>query len=422
MYIRFILSWRQSMLSLWLIAMGSKFGMAQPVLPCDKIKSAKKLLTCTAANRLETLEKLEELETTRFLDGIATQRPNPEIDSELWTRDTDGEPSAELTFKWLHTLLRGGKLEARKDVALAKHQLAKQQFELSLMESTRETIIKMYDLVRLQEEVNDLKEMISSYDRIVKTYRERQALAPEARISVQVFTIAQHEARARLRKNLDEVATLEAYFGKSGVPIDQIPKLLPFQWPKWPKLAETELKPLGSSPISNIRKALVALSEAELEIERSESYQDIKIGPMASLSRSQIEQSWGIGIALSMNFPAYNRNEAGIKYASEKLQWQKTLLERFQFQLNQNYRAFIRRYETLRQEIHQLPTNQWLQKAHQQLEAEVSKGLIDASLIIEGHEQHLNIIERRNELRMRLLDALTGIYALDGHELAEILP
>jgi hypothetical protein len=410
------------MLGLWLIAMGSKTGMAQPVLPCDKIQSPKELLTCTAASRLETLEKLEEVETTRFLDEIATQRPNPEIESELWTRDTDGEPSAELTFKWLHTLLRGGKLEARKDVALAKHQLAKQQFELTLMESTRETIIKMYSLVRLQEEVSDLKEMISSYDRIVKTYRKRQALAPEARISVQVFTIAQHEARARLRENLDEVATLEAYFGKVGVPIDQIPKLLPLQWPDWPELAETELKPLKSSPISDIRKALVALSEAELDVERSESYQDIKIGPMASLDRSQNEQSWGVGVALSMNIPAYNRNEAGIKYASEKLQWQKTLLERFQLQLDRDYRAFIRRYETLRREINQFPTDQWLKKAHRQLESEVSKGLIDASLIIEGHEQHLNIIERRNELRMRLLEALTGVYVLDGHEMAEILP
>ncbi|MFW7382221.1 MAG: TolC family protein [Oligoflexus sp.] len=421
MCMRFILSWRQPVLGLWLIAMGSKIGMAQPVQLCDKIQSPKELLTCTAANRMETLVQLEEVETTKFLEGIATQRPNPEIDSELWTRDTDGEPSVELTFKWLHTLLRGGKLEARKDVALAKHQLAKQQFEFTLMENTRETIIEMYNLVRLQEEISDLKEMIGSYDRIVKAYRERQALSPEARISVQVFTIAQHEAGARLRQKKDEVAARQAIFEKIGIPLDQITKFLPSKWPNWPKLEKKELKPLESSPISNIRKALVALSEAELDIEKSESYQDIKIGPMASLDRSQNEQTWGVGVALSMNIPVYNRNEAGIKYAAEKLQSQKTLLERFQLQLDRDYRAFIGRYETLRREIDQLPTDEWLKKAHQQLEAEISRGLIDASLIIEGHEQHLNIIERRNELRMRLLEALTGVYFLDGHEITEIL-
>jgi outer membrane protein TolC len=421
MRLRYFNSRWRSILTIWTLF----FLISTPtnaIQSCDTLKSLADLIQCAAFSEIGALEQMRSVETSQYLDELALQRPNPKFDSELWTRDTEGESSVAFSVKWLQPILRGGKLEAKSGVAMANQVIAEERYELVLIEGTRQALVKLYDIVRLQEEITYLKKMINSYKSVIKIYRDRQALSPESRVSVQVFTIAQQEASARLRQKVDAKLTQKTYFEQFGISQAILDKLLPSKWPDWPQLPIATPELLQTSPVIKLRQALVGLAEASLDVEKSKSYQDIAVGPMASVDQRRGVQSWGIGVAFSIVVPVYHENEAGISYAAEKLEQQRFLFAQQQAQLSRSYPQLIKRYQKLKNEVQDLPSDSWLSQARKQLERDAQKGLINASLIIEGHEQHLNITERRNELRKRLLEVLSGIYVINGHDLLEILP
>lgn len=413
---------RRAIVGLWGFCFSGSLIAVQQELPCQAVQSAEELLTCAAMNELETLEHQAAAQAAALLPEIASQHPNPDFESELWHRETEGKTVYEATVSWLHPVLRGGKLEAKKAVAKAQKGLAELRWRRSVQESQRHLLLNLYRLVRLEHEIDDLNEMIESYDRIIKVYRGRQALSPEARISVQVFEIARQEAKARLHTKRDERAEGLSSFENLGIPRRLFQKVLPKKWPQWPQLSANSSPQMDEALVMELNEANVTLYEAELQVEKSQSYQDIKLGPMASLEQADNRQKWALGVAFSMNLPVYQQNAAGINYAAAKLNGQKNLSQRWQWQLQRQYQTLLHRYQQLRREIDELPTDDWLRQAHQQLETEAHKGRIDASLTIEGHAQHLAIIERRNELALRLLEALAGIYLLEGKPLTEILP
>ena len=388
---------------------------------CRNIQSAEQIIDCVVDNRVDILKSQAAVNTTQLLQQKVSQHPNPEIEVESHTTGRSRDRSFALSASLLQPIIRGNKLEARSAVALAQHQLAKADLNLQKFAIRQGLIREFYTILSLTEEMGKLDEMIGSYKRIIRLYRDRLALAPSARISVDVFKLALVEAEIELREKQDELASIQNTFIQLGAPQDKITKFYPKSWPAWPTPSDLQKSENTTNPYTASMRAEVDLAQKELELEKSESFQNVHIGPMVSFDTTENISNWGVGVGFSMDLPLYNQNEAGIKYGLEKLATQKAITAQFENQAELQLELLILRYQNLHSKIATLPASSWLEASHRKLESEAKKGVIEASLIIEGHEQSVKIEERRNDFQLRLLTVLTEIYALKGYDIGDLI-
>ena len=154
------------------------------------------------------------------------------------------------------------------------------------------------------------------------------------------------------------------------------------------------------------------MASTALSLAKSQAYENLKIGPSVSWQQSGENTQTGFGFAVSMNLPLSHRNQAGIAKARAELAAKSDFQKLASTVLERQLKLASRQYATLKSQLRQLPSDSELEKSHAALERDVRRGVIEASLIIEGHEQLLTMIESRNILRESLLQQQSKIYTL----------
>ena len=402
----------------------AKFASANPStkyrnLKCDNIKNTAELFDCAISQRLDILRADAQVKIAEHGWRKFDQTPNPELEADSSASISDGK-SFGFNINYRQPILRGGKRKAQVELAKSEYILQKTGLELAKFEAAKAIAADLFSIFILKEEIENIEEMISSYRKLIAIFGNRNALSPAARISMDVFRLALYESEINLKARKDQLIAHYNEFTELGISLAKISGLSPERWPEWPSISTIK----GSNDLPNPQiDALnnrVSQAQNELSLEKSYAYQDISIGPLLAFENIDDSSSWGIGVSIEMSLPVNNKNEGGVRASLEKLNANQDFASKANTIFQRKLKNLLDRYSVLLTSINSLPSEEYINSAHRRLEREAQNGLIEASLIIEGHEQGFKLLESRNQFKLQILEVLSEIYTLKGKSLKEL--
>lgn len=381
---------------------------------CEQLKTPNDVLKCVVNSHAAVqVGKAKVNEVSLGID-VASQRPNPELELEGTDQVGPGWNS-EITL--LHTFELGGKRSARMHVAERERDMSQADL-LSRKESIAvQTVSDLYRLRQIDHEKSIVEEIIHTFESITKQYSKAGRLSPEDKMSVSVFKMALEENKLKKNSLVNEkegiLARIEADVGKK-ISITQT--LLPKIKRSWPNLTKSALS--GSQILK--AKAEVELSSANYNLEKSESWPNLSIGP-----KVEIENAGGtetrFGVALSIPIPLFQANGggrakslAGVRRSKVQLKYAKTRLERQKEYLHDVYRRVAAR-------ISKTLSNKQVTLKHKNLHKMIKRGVVSAPIVIELHRQIMDYYEKLHDQELEGVVAQWKIAALEGRILKETL-
>lgn len=391
---------------------------------CDQLQSVQNVLSCALQNHPDIRQSQIGLEQGKSLQGIARQRPNPELSSQdvIGNSSTNGNLSY-MEFNLSQTLELGGKRKARIQNAKAETNQRKVQLLATREQVYIKTLLSLYRIQQIQTELGVLKDSLKSFDRIEKQYRARSALNPEQKASLSIFEIASSDYQLRkapLEAELDrEKRSLEFTLGR---PFNPRPELLPKSQRNWPKIEEKRLlSPASGSEIESARAEL-NLAKSKHKVAQSNAWPDLKAGPTflrQPEGASNYYNAYGVNFTLPL--PLFNRNQAGKNFATQELSKIQVLNEATEKESRNQREYFFKRYQGSVRAIQSQLSPSDLNKKHNEIESLFDQGLLPGTFVIEIHRQIVDFTKSRNEQELAAIESLAHFYALEGRLFEEKL-
>lgn len=381
---------------------------------CEKLEAPNDVLKCVVSNHAAIQVGKAQVNEIALGIDVASQRPNPEFEFE-GTDKTGTGYNAEVAL--LHTFELGGKRSARMRVAererdLTKADLLSRQEQLSV-----QTVSDLYRLRQIIHELRIVNEIVSTFQRITKQYSKAGRLSPEDKMSMSVFSMALEENKLKKNSLINEqqgiLARIEAGIGRK---LTLGKNLLPKVKRDWFDVSSGELS--GSQILK--AKTKLELSSANYNLEKSESWPNLSIGPKIEIENSGTTET-RYGLALSMPLPLYQANGggrakslAGVQRNEIELKYAKTRLERQKEYLHDVYKR-------VSSGITKTLSNKQVDLKHKDLHKMIKRGVVSAPIVIELHRQIMDYYEKLHEQELEGVQALWKIAALEGRVLKEEL-
>lgn len=383
---------------------------------CQEMQSPQDVLNCAKKNHADIQLGKAFLKESELGIKVAKQRPNPELELE-GLDNGGGNFSNELTL--LHTFEVGGKRKARKSLALAEKELS----QTNLLEAKEnviiEVVLNLYRLRQLQHELEVIRENLATFRKVKSQYENIGRLTPEQEFSVSIFQIAEEENKLRIEQLKDEENQILSWLHLATNETFSISqKILPKRRSKWPSVPLSENQ-LAGSHMKKLHNN-IAVSKSKYQLEKSNSWPDISIGPKAALTHGNNDDA-KFGFGLSVPLPLYQRNGAGRAKALTGLKSSELQAKLKTKQLQSHRNNLVQAYESITKAILRSQSKTALSNRHAKLHQLLDKGIVSAPLIIELHREILEYYERLHEQELRAVNALWKIYALDGTILAKEL-
>jgi outer membrane protein, heavy metal efflux system len=385
--------------------------------PCS-ISSPQDILSCALQNHPDIQRARAQAARRDALLSAAGQRFNPELDAESSFSDEQDHVQAA----YLHTFELGGKRRQRLREARLEGDALAIGLQKTQEEVTLKTVAGLYRLSHIQAELDAVQEALDTFGKIVKQYRARPRLTPEQQVSLNVFLLAQGDYELRKSALLQDQRELKTYFDlATGLNFQTVLTARPGRKTDWPDPAALQISTGVTSAAWREAQAAAALSQARLDMARSETWPDLKAGPLAEIESGQGQSNQGYGAALSLSLPLYQRNQGRRALAEAELQQAQThlaLREReLQAELAQRRDIYSLSVESLKK----APSISQMERKHANTEGLFERGLVESSLIIEAHRQMADFTRSLNEQELRAIEALWSIYVLEGRALREAL-
>ena len=167
-------------------------------------------------------------------------------------------------------------------------------------------------------------------------------------------------------------------------------------------------------------KTEVELSNATYNLEKSQSWPNLSIGPKVEIENAG-ETETRFGLALSIPLPLFQANGggrakslAGVRRSEVQLRFAKTRLERQKDYLHEVY-------QRVSQGIAKTLSNKQVTLKHKNLHKMINRGVVSAPIVIELHRQIMDYYEKLHEQEIEGVLALWKIAALEGRILKEKL-
>lgn len=381
---------------------------------CEKLGAPNDVLKCIVSNHAAIQVGKAQVNEVSLGVDVASQRPNPEFEFEGTDQVGTGFTS-EVSL--LHTFELGGKRSARMRVAERERDLSKADLLSRQEQLTVQTVSNLYRLRQIDHELSIVEEIVSTFRKITKQYSRAGRLNPEDKMSKSVFSMALEENKLKRNSLVNEkqgiLASIESGLGHK---LTLGKNLLPKVKRDWPDIS------LGELSGSQIMKAKteLELSNATYNLEKSESWPNLSIGPKIEIENSG-ETETRYGLALSMPLPLYQANGggrakslAGVQRNQIKLRYTKTRLERQKQYLHEVYKR-------VSQGITKTLSNKQISLKHKDLHKMINRGVVSAPIVIELHRQIMDYYEKLHEQELEGVQALWQIAALEGRALKEEL-
>lgn len=367
---------------------------------------------CALANHPYLVRERSRLKQGEHLLDIASQVPNPELEARLEHMDTSGSSSISTDITLLQPLELGGKRGARGLKARAEKMTLASDAVAVQDQVALDTVLDLYRLRQLQEEDEQIKEALRTFERVARQYRARGRLSPEQEVSLAVFRMAASDYR--IRENLLEAEVHERRRSlefATGRPFEVEAKLLPSGRTRWPELSEATESAAQATEVLKAKAAL-ASAGADVELAQAGGWPDLKLGPAFSNSGSGVNHQRTLGVMLNVPLPLFNVNggqkaysRVGVEMAARHYEAVQGRVVRERVNLVERYRRAVAALANAGIDPH---------KEHAKVESYMERGIVPSGLVVESHRQFLEFLRSRHQQELAALEALWRIYAIDG--------
>lgn len=394
------------------------FGFISPLFagePCVEITSAQDILECALQLNPNVVEAQNERNRDEKLVNVARQRPNPEVDSQVLGGETADDTYLNTNTTLLHTVELGGKRKAR--VAQAGAQIDKSSAALWQNRETTalQTVLALYRLRQIKIELARVSETVSTFDKILRSFKERPTLTPEQGVSRASFELAREEYRLKRTVLVQEQSTLSHWLElATRVSYSHLAKYLPPFKNNWPRAPlDHDIEASGNSMVANAR-AEQKLAAANLKIAQSKAWPSLKIGPSFTTESLTNDTLVTGGVGLSVPIPILNLNRGEKAYAVADKSRADTNLDLTIRKATTDRMIQQQRYEAAVKALKQSRSAGHMSAQHDMIELYFERGLVPSILVIETHRQLYEITKTRNEQELTGIDALWRLYIIDG--------
>lgn len=400
--------------ALALIAVAQLGGMAKAnAASCSVVKTYKEAILCVLANHPAILRADAERLRTELLETKASQRPNLEFTGKALKNLTDSaQNNGEIGLS--HTFELGGKRLARIEKAKLEGQLGKVDLEAARSEALLRILLDLQRIKYFRAEAELVEEGISTFEKILKTFRTRLKLSAEQDVSSSVFTLALEDYKIKRSQISSETsALLKIIELQTGAQVEVSDALFPLRPSSWPVIRTESLSDYRPSNLRLIETSL-NIAEAEKNVAKSEAWPDVKLGPDYEWNQGPTGSEKSIGLIITLPLPIWNRNQGGIAVADAEATKARLSLNLAEKELEIERATWLVKYENGVKAIKEGISTEEMRKRHQKLKSQFTSGLIPSSLVIEANRQIIEFTKSKNEQELSTLEALWNLRRLEG--------
>jgi cobalt-zinc-cadmium efflux system outer membrane protein len=380
---------------------------------CGELKTPKDILDCAMENHPDLIRGRRAVHQSELFKEEAGQIPNPEIEFKATYGKSEGDQISNNELDLPFTIETGGKRSSRIGNALAEKDQVSSEF-LKTKEEVYIFVLKTLHRIRqIRSELKILEESLETFSKIQRQYGTRPRLGPEHEVSLNVFQLAEGDYKLRKSFLETEETRLEKRMTIAlGMEFPHNDSVLLGRIEKWPIYLIKDRLLKGSD--FKISEAELKVAQSNLELEKSESWPDLKIGPtIQSISEGPLD--WKTyGINLSIALPIFNVNAGGRAVAKAGLMKAEKSFELRKIELNQFRNILITQYQKTVKSLEESVSLSGLEIKHKSIERQFSRGLIPSTLVIEAHRQMVDFTTSQNEQELLALEALLRLRVLDG--------
>lgn len=385
---------------------------------CPLPKSRKDIIECALDFHPSIKRGALRVESTAKLEEQASQIPNPTLSTRFVKGDNNGEDISELEANLSFTLELGGKRGSRTEYAIARKTEAVASNDAIKADVKIATILNMHRLRQVLEEKKLLSEAVTAFSKVIGQLKKLPRLSAEQEASLTLFEMALEETKISESELFEEERKLEHYFHVStGHSIQEIRSYLPKTPENWPDVSRSQSH--TTSPEVKKLKSLANLAQKELEIQESEAWPDIKIGPSLAVEKDGAVENKMVGFNVQIPIPVFQVNGGGKAYARTELLRAKKNISLTIAEENHERFEQLRVYESSVKILNKTMKQSLIEKKHNRIEKLYLRGVVSSSVFLDSLKQKLSYLKSRNHREFTALKALWNIHKYDGKILEE---
>ena len=344
---------------------------------------------------------------------VAGQRPNPELDAESTIGDSIEGKIYRTSLSLKHTIELGGKRDSRINVATNTFKTGLAVAEFENQQTIIDTVIKLHRLRQVYELIPLYKESLDAFNKILKTIKKRKSLSPEQQVEGETLELAVNDYKLKISQlnseKMDLTTHLSFFMGRNCI----IPRsALPYTV----NLSENFKSDLKIENYSKLKIARLALelAKSNFELEKSNSYPNLQIGPTYEYEKLNVSRTNTVGVALTMELPILNVNGGGRAKASKDVLSASLNLRNIKKESTLDIQSWVQKYNQYKDSLKTIANKEKLEEKHRKIESLFKRGIISTSLVIESHRQLIEFFNTRFEFENGATEALWNIYKLNG--------
>ena len=385
---------------------------------CPLPKSSSDVMDCAVKLHPSSKRARLKVDSIGNLEKKALQIPNPTFSSRYVKGEHDSEEVSELETNLSFTLELGGKRSSRQELAKGEINNAIAEKEAVKANVKIETVLKMHRLRQVLEERKLLEESLVAFKNVLKKLEDLPRLSAEQEASLTLFELALEEAKVHKSELFEIERELEHFFHvATGHSLDEIAKVLPPAPTSWPSVNDKEA--VDVSPNVKRLESLAQLAQKEYELQGSNAWPDLKIGPSFSIEKEGGRENEMLGFNIQLPLPLFQANGGAKAYAkSELLRSQQNIALTKSEEKHERFEK-KRVYESAVSILQKTMKMSTVEKKHKRIANLYMRGVVSSSVYLDSIKQKLSYLKRRNMREMTAIKALWAIRFYDGSVLKE---
>ncbi|EQC46129.1 TolC family protein [Bacteriovorax sp. Seq25_V] len=369
-----------------------------------KINSPREIYQLIKSNHPNIKANQTSLANANIDIEIASTISNPRLEVE---REINGEKTTEVSIMQKFEL--GGKRQNRISLAKKNNELQKNIIDFENQEILIETILDIHELHRLNEILPLYTESLEAFKKILDSLAKSKTLSPEKIVERDTLELVISDYKFKISKLSSEKKEKEGLIRfKAQTNCKLTSSAFNLDLRSWKELSPT--KDLSNYPKLKLINSKLETSIYSYELERSQSYPDIEIGPKVILDNR--EKIYGVNI--SFDIPVFNQNTARKERMLKNLNLTRAIKKSSEEETAIRYQSWITKYQDLLETLEKIGSQRSFEEKHKRMEKLFKRGIISTNLVIETHRQLIEFSETRHDLEHGLIEAYLKINEFHG--------
>ncbi|MCB0308138.1 MAG: TolC family protein [Bdellovibrionales bacterium] len=389
---------------------------------CQTLSTVKEVLACVVEAHPRVIASKLEIEKAGKLEDVARQRQNPNLTTRNLFPVSSQASGVSSEVDLSQPIELGGKRKGRIESARAWGILASTSLRVVEESILLETLLHLYRLRQIENELEVYDETISTYGHIQKQFKRRSRLTPEQQVATSVFHLAEVDTLFQKTSLLTEKnALLSAMEYALGQKFTLQTSLLPVLSLDAVKKT-SESKVVKSNSLVEQSKAHIHLSQAEIESQKTQRWPNLNLGPSYDgNSLGGKGENHTVGFNLSFAIPILQHNKAGIILARQEAAMTEKNLELQLKSIEVQKKKWKLQHDLAISALESGIKSEDIESKHKKIESLYNRGFLPSSMVIEAHRQVLDYTRHQHEQEILATESRYQLYILEGRLFEEVL-